>query len=133
MNSLITAAACALAAGDRLGALKRVALRDDALAVALRGIAMAARRSCSREGSPAQGCAGIACCKALAFDPNKAVRRWLERKAARRVTNESFQRRGRFNKAGSIASSLALIWLSPGILRMLNSVWQFERPWPVSG
>jgi tetratricopeptide (TPR) repeat protein len=41
MDSLITAAARALAKGDPLGALKRVALRDDAPALALRGIAMA--------------------------------------------------------------------------------------------
>src|SRR3954469_21380050 len=41
MDSLITAAARALAAGDPLGALKRVALRDDPAALALRGIAMA--------------------------------------------------------------------------------------------
>ena len=41
MDSLVTAAARALAAGDPLGALKRVALRDDAAALALRGIAMA--------------------------------------------------------------------------------------------
>jgi hypothetical protein len=41
MDSLITAAARALAAGDPLGALDRVALRDDAPALALRGIAMA--------------------------------------------------------------------------------------------
>src|SRR6187399_2702064 len=41
MDSLITAAAHALATGDPLGALKRVALRDDAPALALRGIAMA--------------------------------------------------------------------------------------------
>ena len=41
MDSLITAAARALAAGDPLGALKRVALRADAPALALRGIAMA--------------------------------------------------------------------------------------------
>ena len=41
MDSLIVAAAQALAAGDALGALKRVALRDDGPALALRGIAMA--------------------------------------------------------------------------------------------
>ena len=41
MDSLITAAGRALASGDPLGALKRVALRDDAPALALRGIAMA--------------------------------------------------------------------------------------------
>lgn len=41
MDSLIAAAAHALAAGDPLGALKRIALRDDAPALALRAIAMA--------------------------------------------------------------------------------------------
>lgn len=41
MDSLITAAAHALAAGDPLGALNRIALREDASALALRGIAMA--------------------------------------------------------------------------------------------
>jgi hypothetical protein len=41
MDSLITAAGRALAAGDPLGALKRVALREDPPALALRGIAMA--------------------------------------------------------------------------------------------
>ena len=41
MDSLIAAAARALAAGDALSALKRVALRDDPPALALRGIAMA--------------------------------------------------------------------------------------------
>ncbi|HEX9806356.1 MAG TPA: helix-turn-helix domain-containing protein [Alteraurantiacibacter sp.] len=41
MDSLIAAAARALAAGDPLAALKRVALRGDPPALALRGIAMA--------------------------------------------------------------------------------------------
>src|SRR5471030_286293 len=41
MDPLVAAAARALAAGDPLGALNRVALRDDAPALALRGIAMA--------------------------------------------------------------------------------------------
>jgi hypothetical protein len=41
VDPLIAAAAQALAAGDPLGALNRVALRDDASALALRGIAMA--------------------------------------------------------------------------------------------
>jgi hypothetical protein len=41
MDSLITAAARALAGGDPLGALNRVALRNDPPALALRGIAMA--------------------------------------------------------------------------------------------
>jgi hypothetical protein len=40
MESLITAAARALEAGDPLGVLIRVALRDDAPALALRAIAM---------------------------------------------------------------------------------------------
>ncbi|MBZ9960745.1 helix-turn-helix domain-containing protein [Mesorhizobium sp. BR1-1-14] len=41
MDSLITAAGLLLAAGDPLGALDRVALREDAPGLALRGIAMA--------------------------------------------------------------------------------------------
>ena len=41
MDPLIAAAARALAAGDPFGALNRIALRDDAPALALRGIAMA--------------------------------------------------------------------------------------------
>src|SRR6188472_3884585 len=41
MDSLIAASARALASGDALGALKRVALREDPPALALRGIAMA--------------------------------------------------------------------------------------------
>jgi hypothetical protein len=50
MDSLIAAAARALAAGDALGALKRVALRGDPAALALRGIAMAqlGELSCER-------------------------------------------------------------------------------------
>src|SRR5262245_19048935 len=41
MDSLITAAARALSEGDPLGALNRVALRNDPPSLALRGIAMA--------------------------------------------------------------------------------------------
>lgn len=41
MDAMIAAAARALAEGDPLGALQRVALRDDAPALALRGIAIA--------------------------------------------------------------------------------------------
>lgn len=48
MDSLITSAASALAAGDPIAALKRVALRDDAPALALRGIAMAQLGDLSR-------------------------------------------------------------------------------------
>jgi DNA-binding winged helix-turn-helix (wHTH) protein len=71
MDSLITAAARALAAGDPLGALNRVALRDDAPALALRGIAMAqlgdlvrARallRSATRAFSPKEAVARARC------------------------------------------------------------------------
>ncbi len=48
MDSLITAAAQALARGDLFGALNRVALRDDPPALALRGIAMAQLGELSR-------------------------------------------------------------------------------------
>lgn len=48
MDSLITASARALATGDPLGALQRVALRDDPPALALRGIAMAQLGDLSR-------------------------------------------------------------------------------------
>jgi hypothetical protein len=41
MDSILNAAALALSKGDLLGALNRVALRDDPAALALRGIAMA--------------------------------------------------------------------------------------------
>jgi len=71
MDSLITAAARALATGDPLGALKRVALRDDAPALALRGIAMAqlgdfARakellRNAARAFGPKEGVARARC------------------------------------------------------------------------
>jgi hypothetical protein len=71
MDSLITAAARALAAGDPLGALKRVSLRDDPPALALRGIAMAqlgdlvrARallRSAARAFSPKEAVARARC------------------------------------------------------------------------
>src|SRR5438045_1256577 len=48
MDSLVTAAARALASGDALGALNYVALRDDPPALALRGIAMAQLGDLSR-------------------------------------------------------------------------------------
>src|SRR5687768_2624501 len=41
MDSLVASAARALASGDPLGALKRIALREDPPALALRGVAMA--------------------------------------------------------------------------------------------
>jgi hypothetical protein len=48
MDSLITAATRALASGDALGGLNYIALRDDAPALALRGIAMAQLGDLSR-------------------------------------------------------------------------------------
>jgi len=48
VDSLITAAARALASGDALGALNFIALRDDPSALALRGIAMAQLDDLSR-------------------------------------------------------------------------------------
>jgi tetratricopeptide (TPR) repeat protein len=68
MDSLITAAARALAAGDVLGALKRVGLRDDAPALALRGIAMAQLGDFVRAKALLQSAA-------RAFGPREAVAR----------------------------------------------------------
>src|SRR5499427_6529841 len=68
MDSLITAAARALAAGDPLGALNRVALRGDAPALALRGIAMAQLGDLVRAKVLLRAAA-------RAFGPNEAVAR----------------------------------------------------------
>jgi len=68
MDSLITAAARALAAGDPLGALKRVALREDAPALALRGIAMAQLGDFARAKELLRNAA-------RAFGPKEAVSR----------------------------------------------------------
>jgi hypothetical protein len=68
MDSLITAAARALAAGDPLGALNRVALRDDAPALALRGIAMARLGDLVRAKALVRSAA-------RAFGPKEAVAR----------------------------------------------------------
>ena len=68
MDSLITAAARALAAGDPLGALNRVALRDDAPALALRGIAMAQLAISSERRRSLRSAA-------RAFGPKEAVAR----------------------------------------------------------
>src|SRR5215475_13734016 len=68
MDSLITAAARALAAGDPLGALNRVALRDDAPALALRGIAMAQLGDLGRAKALLRSAA-------RAFGPKEAVAR----------------------------------------------------------
>src|SRR3954465_7401855 len=68
MDSLITAAARALAAGDPLRALNRVALREDAAALALRGIAMAQLGELGRAKSLLRRAA-------RAFGPKEAVAR----------------------------------------------------------
>jgi hypothetical protein len=68
MDSLINAAAHALATGDPLGALKRVALRNDAPALALRGIAMAQLGDLVRAKALLRKAAG-------AFGPKEAVAR----------------------------------------------------------
>jgi len=68
MDSLITAAARALAEGDPLGALNRVALRDDAPALALRGIAMAQLGDLARAKALLRRAA-------RAFGPKEAVAR----------------------------------------------------------
>ena len=68
MDSLITAAGRALAAGDPLGALNRVALRDDAPALALRGIAMARLGDLVRAKALVRSAA-------RAFGPKEAVAR----------------------------------------------------------
>src|SRR4051794_25430812 len=68
MDSLITAAARALAAGDLLGVLKRVALRDDPPAVALRGIVMAQLGDFARAKV-------LLRCAASAFSAREAVAR----------------------------------------------------------
>ena len=68
MDSLITAAARALAAGDPLGALKRIALREDAPALALRGIAMAQLGDLVRARALLRRAA-------RAFDPKEVVAR----------------------------------------------------------
>jgi hypothetical protein len=68
MDSLITAAAQALAAGDLLGVLKRVGLRDDAPALALRGIATAQLGDFVRAKALLQSAA-------RAFGPREAVAR----------------------------------------------------------
>src|ERR1700758_5691238 len=71
MDSSITAAGRALRAGDPLGALDRIALRDDPPALALRGIAMAQLgdlprakellRSAARAFSPKESVARARC------------------------------------------------------------------------
>ncbi len=68
MDATLAAAARALAAGNPLGALNRVALRDDAPALALRGIAMAQLGDLARAKALIRSAA-------RAFGPREAVAR----------------------------------------------------------
>ncbi len=68
MDSLVTAAASALAAGDPLGALNRIALRDDPPSLALRGIAMAQLGDLARARALVRSAA-------RAFGPREALAR----------------------------------------------------------
>lgn len=68
MDPLINAAARSLAKGDPIGALKRVALRDDAPSLALRGIAMAQIGDFTRARTLLRNAA-------RAFGPREAVAR----------------------------------------------------------
>jgi hypothetical protein len=68
MDALTALAARALAAGDPLGALKRIALRDDPPALALRGIAMAQLGDLARAKTLLRRAA-------RAFGPHEAVAR----------------------------------------------------------
>ncbi|TFV90176.1 helix-turn-helix domain-containing protein, partial [Oxalobacteraceae bacterium OM1] len=68
MESLITAAALALARGDPIGALNLVALRNDAEALALRGIAMAQLGDLTRARALIRSAAA-------AFGPREALAR----------------------------------------------------------
>ena len=68
MDSLIAAAARALVTGDPLGALNRVALREDAPALALRGIALAQLGDLNRAKALVRRAA-------RAFGPREAVAR----------------------------------------------------------
>jgi DNA-binding transcriptional ArsR family regulator len=79
MDASITAAGSALRAGDPLGALKRVALRDDPPGLALRGIAMAqlgdlARaRELLRRAARGFGPGGVARARCLAAEAEVAL------------------------------------------------------------
>ena len=99
MDSLITAAARALAAGDPLGALKRVALRDDAPALALRGIAMAQLGDLVRAKALLQECGARvrsergggprAVCRRRGRDRARLARPWLACEGARRSAGDA--------------------------------------------
>src|SRR5262245_8655894 len=106
MDSLIAAAARALALGDPLGALNRVALRHDAPALALRGIAMAQLGDLNRA-------------KALVRPAGAAARRRREPRRGRRAPSGR-ERRWRARDALSPKPrSRSLRATSPGLPRRL--------------
>jgi tetratricopeptide (TPR) repeat protein len=121
MDSLITAAAHALASGDPLAALKRVALRDDAPALALRGIAMAqlgmlARasdllRAAARAFGPREPVARARCIVAEAEIAlvSRDLGRSGERLDAARATLEAHGDRANAAHAGYLEARLLLL------------------------
>lgn len=134
MDQLITEAAQALSAGDPLAALKRVALRDDPPALALRGIAMAqlgdlarARellRSAARGFGPKEPLARARC--ALAEAEIALVSRDLGRSlqpldAARRVLEASGDRRNAAHACYLQARHLLLIGRLDDAERVLSA------------
>jgi len=135
MDSLITAAARALAVGDPLAALKRVGLRDDAPALALRGIAMAqlgdlarARkllRSAARRFGPKEPMARARCIVAEAEIAlvSRDLGRPLQTLGAARATLEAVGDRSNAAHAGYLeARRLLLIGQLDDAERMLDSV-----------
>ena len=108
MDSLITAAARALAAGDPLGALKRVALRDDAASArAARHRDGAARRPRARQGSAAECGARL---RPEGGGGPRTVRRRRSRDRARLARSQLARanartRRGRRSKRMAIGST----------------------------
>ena len=121
MDALITAAARALAAGDPLAALKRVALRDDPPALALRGIAMAqlgdfARakellRRATRAFGPTEATARARCVVAEAEIALvlRDLRGAMQRLAAARATLEAHGDRANAAHAGTLEARRLLL------------------------
>ena len=135
MDSLITAAAQALAHGDPIGALNRVALRDDPPALALRGIAMAqlgdldrARvllRNAARAFGPREAMARARCTVALA-EIALASRdlRWPTRAldAARHVLDASGDRANAAHARLLTARHLVLVGHLDEAQRLLDAI-----------
>lgn len=129
MDSLITAAARALAAGQPLEALKRVALRNDPPALALRGIAMAqlgdlsrARdllRTAARTFSPTETAARARC--HLAEAEIALVSRDLTATATLATTGETLRQHGDHSNAAHAA------YLNARRLLLIGRVDEAER------